>query len=232
MQFAKDAGTAESWLYLLKKKDFLLEVNISFHPIYSTSRWLYLASSWLSVVIFCNTLYHQISQWSWSLLSWKAPSKNNRTFFFHTYCYWHYSVTKYNSIVLQVYMLYVHIFLKTNSKVYFVMHALHFMLLKEPFNQCSCQTYLSPNLVISVRLPIVSGISGISLCWRSSDVIWTQFPISAHSKDTVSKEVRLLSNKLAGTVLSAYQQYITAPFDLHFSMLSCTITIFSWLTLQ
>lgn len=142
------------------------------------------------------------------------------------------SVTKYNSIVLQVYMLYVHIFLKTNSKVYFVMHALHFMLLKELFNQCSCQTYLSPNLVISVRLPIVSGISGISLCWRSSDVIWTQFPISAHSKDTVSKEVRLLSNKLAGTVLSAYQQYISAPFDLHFSMLSCTITIFSWLTSQ
>lgn len=30
---------------------------------------------------------------------------------------------KYNSIVLQVYMLYVHIFLKKNSKVYFVMHA-------------------------------------------------------------------------------------------------------------
>lgn len=93
VQFAKDAGTAESWLYLLKKKDFLLEVNISFHPIYSTSRWLYLASSWLSVVIFCNTLYHPISQWSWSLLSWKAPSKNNRTFFFHTYCYWHCSKT-------------------------------------------------------------------------------------------------------------------------------------------
>lgn len=186
---------------------------------------------------------HPISQWSWSLLSWKAPSKNNRTFFFiHIFidiaqkqCFsWlcQHSVTKYNSIVLQVYMLYVHIFLKTNSKVYFVMHALHFMLLKELFNQCSCQTYLSPNLVISVRLPIVSGISGISLCWRSSDVIWTQFPISAHSKDTVSKEVRLLSNKLAGTVLSAYQQYISAPFDLHFSMLSCTITIFSWLTSQ
>lgn len=44
-----------------KKKDFLLEVNISFHPIYSTSRWLYLASSWLSVVIFCNTIYHDAS---------------------------------------------------------------------------------------------------------------------------------------------------------------------------
>ena len=128
--------------------------------------------------------------------------------------------------------IHVHIFLKTNSKVYFVMHALHFLLLQELFNQCSCQTHLSPNLVISVRLPIVSGISGISLCWRSSDVIWTQFPISAHSKDIVSKEVRLLSNKLAGTVLSAYQQYISAPFDLHFSMLSCTITIFSWLTSQ
>lgn len=184
---------------------------------------------------------HPISQWSWSLLSWKAPSKNYRTFFFiHTVidiaqkqCFsCQHSVTKYNSIVLQVYMLYVHIFLKTNSKVYFVMHALHFMLLQELFNQRSCQTYLSPNLVISVKLPIVSGISGISLCWRSSDVIWTQFPISAHSKDTVSKEVRLLSNNFAGTVLSAYQQYISVPFNLHFSMLSCTITIFSWLTSQ
>lgn len=44
-------------------------------------------------------------------------------------------------------------------------------------------THLSPSLVISVRLPIVSGISGISLCWRSSDVIWTQFPISANTKE-------------------------------------------------
>lgn len=42
--------------------------------------------------------------------------------------------------------------------------------------------HLSPSLVISVRLPIVSGISGMSLCWRSSDVICTQFPISAHRK--------------------------------------------------
>lgn len=105
----------------------------------------------------------------------KHPAKTTEHFFFihividiaQKQCFsWlcQHSVTKYNSIVLQVYMLYVHIFLKTNSKVYFVMHALHLMLLKELFNQCSCQTYLSPNLVISVKLPIVSGISGISLC--------------------------------------------------------------------
>ena len=29
---------------------------------------------------------------------------------------------------------------------------------------------------------MVSGISGISLCWRSSDVICTQFPISVHMR--------------------------------------------------
>lgn len=173
----------------------------------------------------------------------KSTQQKQQNIFFHTYCSWHCSKTMLfmalsalsNKIQFysfaSIHAVCSH-FLKTNSKVYFVMHALHFMLLKELFNQCSCQTYLSPNLVISVRLPIVSGISGISLCWRSSDVIWTQFPISAHSKDAVSKEVRLLSNKLTGTVLSAYQQYISAPFDLHFSMLSCTITIFSWLTSQ
>lgn len=47
-------------------------------------------------------------------------------------------------------------------------------------------THLRPSLVISLRLPIESGISGMSLCWRSSEVIWTHFPISMDKEKTTT----------------------------------------------
>lgn len=51
---------------------------------------------------------------------------------------------------------------------------------------CIKPTHLRPSLVISLRLPIESGISGMSLCWRSSEVIWTHFPISMDKEKTTT----------------------------------------------
>lgn len=59
-------------------------------------------------------------------------------------------------------------------------------------------THLRPSLVISLRLPIESGISGMSLCWRSSEVIWTHFPISMDKEKTTTSN-GLISINLASS---------------------------------
>lgn len=42
--------------------------------------------------------------------------------------------------------------------------------------------YLKPSLVRDFKFPIDSGISNNSLCWRSKELICTQFPISEKNK--------------------------------------------------